>query len=111
MSKFSTGNVVKMKSGYIVIVTEVTDDTTRWISFGASNVSGTTQNKSYTEDAMCWNCNTNDDPDGNGPDCDCENCKGTGRFKKTIKGMNKAKFLADNVQDYIINKLTKNFDF
>ena len=48
MSKFKTGNVVK-HHGSIIIITEVHDDVTHWISFDSENCSGITRNKSYIE--------------------------------------------------------------
>ena len=107
MSKFRTGNVVK-HHGSIIIITEVHDDVTHWISFDSENCSGVTQNKTYKRDELCWGCGIND---GEGRDNDCETCHGTGHYEATIKGMDTAKCLAGNVKEYILNRLTKNFEF
>ena len=98
-----TGNVVKLKSGNIIIVVSVSDDVTRWVSFEYENMSGTTRNKSYTETKTCWECVEN------GTDSDCETCKGTGEFEKTYDGMEGSILLASNVKEYIMKKLTKNW--
>lgn len=115
MDKFKTGNVVRLHNEYgkgsVVVITEVRDDITHFVFIDASNCSGALKNKTYKASEMCWNCNTNDDPDGNGPDYDCENCHGSGEYMKTWYGMDKAKYLADNVKDYILDRLTKKFNF
>lgn len=105
--EFRTGNIFKLY-GNISIVVSVDDKTTRWISFNSSASSGVTRNKTYFENEMCWDCDIND---GGDIDYECETCKGTGEYKKERLGMDKAEFLADNCKDYIMERLTKNFDF
>ena len=106
---FKTGNVIKLKgSDSIVIVSNVDSKMTNWISFDSSGCSGGTKNKTGTEKTMCWSCDIND---GGDIDYDCEDCKGTGEYDKIVYGADKAKFLADNVKEYIIESLTKNFNF
>ncbi len=106
MSKFITGNVVKLKNGSIVIVAGINTDfnnkeVVRWISFDYANVSGSTNTKSYNKIRECF-C---------GNDEDCENCKGSGKYTEVIEGFDDAVFLGSNVKDYIIKSLTKNFNF
>lgn len=104
----NTGNIVKLYGGSLVIITRIDTNITHWISFDSSGCSGATKNKTFIEDAMCWTCGIND---GGDIEYDCECCKGTGYYKKTIHGMDKAKVLADNVKEYIVKRLTKNFEF
>ena len=103
-----TGNVIRLKGGSIVIVSNVRSDTTQWVSFNSENCSGITNNKTTIENEMCWNCDTND---SDTPDTECEFCKGTGYYEKERDGIDKATFLADNVKSYILKALTKNFEF
>jgi DnaJ-class molecular chaperone len=102
-NKFRTGNVVRLKSGSIVIVTKVTDDYTHWISFDYANSSGGTKNITYDEITSCWDCDESDET--------CETCHGTGEYTRTVYGMDEAVRLADNVKEFIIKGLTKNFGF
>lgn len=102
-STFSTGNVFKLYSE-IHIVTSVTDKYTNWISFSHSNVSGATPNVTYTAEEYCG-CNECC------PNPECEVCNGTGYYDREHKGMDQAIYLANNVKDYIISRLTKNFEF
>lgn len=105
--KLIIGNIFKLYNS-LHIVTDVDDKNTYWISFDYSNCSGITRNKSYIRKEMCWDCDIND---GGDIDYECENCKGTGEYDKQIDGMDKAEFLAETCKDYIIERLTKNFDF
>jgi hypothetical protein len=109
---FSTGNVVKTKEGYMLIVTKVTtnykkEDYIEWVSFGSSNVSGGTKVKSGLESRTCF-CIENNDGEY---DSECEDCKGTGSYKIMVAGMEEATIVGRNVKEYIIKSLTKNFDF
>ena len=115
MKKFRTGNIVKIGNSIVIIDKYRTIKTMKekyevvdWISFTSSNVSGCTRLKPYISDDMCWECNTNDS-DYN--DYECEFCKGTGYYKSENDGMSKAVILADNAKYYIMECLTKNFDF
>jgi len=107
---YITGNVIKLKDGYIVIITNVRDNSDNpyfsWISFSASNVIGGTHYKTEMSTEFCYDeCNNIcDDPE-------CSICNGTGKYIKTRYGMEDAKYLADNVKSYILKCLTKNFDF
>jgi len=82
MNKFRIGNVVKLKTDSLVIITDVNDINTSWVSFSFSNVSGTTPNKTLKEvlNDISW-------------------------------GMEDATLLSDNVKDYITDRLNRNFDF
>lgn len=111
--KYSTGNVVKTKYGNIIIITKVgtgrvnpDDDYYNWISFDSSNCSGgtyyTTTGKTVCCDDVCGNrCE----------DEDCSYCGGTGTYAKTEYGLDQATLLGDNVKDYIIKSISKNFNF
>lgn len=105
--EFRTGNIFKLY-GNINIVVSVDDKLTRWISFDSSNCTGVTKNETYFENEMCWDCDTNAN---DYIDYECKVCKGTGEYKKERLGMDKAEFLADNCKAYIMERLTKNFDF
>lgn len=122
MEKFRTGNIVRLangsdeSNGSIVIINRYRtielsfSDNYRvvdWISFNSSNCSGCTRVDTVKENEMCWECSTNDGRE----DSECENCKGTGNYIATKKGMDKAVVLADNAKAYILKNLTKNFDF
>lgn len=107
MEKFRIGNVVKLDGSRLVIITSVDSDTTFWVSFDSSNCSGATRNKSYIRMEACFCCENNDGE----YDTECKDCKGNGEYPEEINGMVNAKYLADNVKAYIMNKLTKNFDF
>ena len=107
MKTFRIGNVVKLDSGSIVIITRVDDEITFWVSFSSSNCSKEIKNKTYMRSETCFCCEHN----GGEYDSDCEDCKGTGGYKEEAKGMDSAEYLADNVKEYILNSLTKNFNF
>lgn len=107
MKKFRIGNVVKTAYGSIVIITKVNDDITSWVSFSYSNSSGATKNKTHMRATTCFCCEKNDGE----YDSECEDCKGTGEYEKEIMGMDAAEYLADNVKEYILDSLTKNFNF
>lgn len=115
-NSFKTGNVVRLKGGGIVILTgyrtmklenspsyRVMD----WVSFNHSNTSGGTREFTIDEECMCWECGIND---GGAPE-GCKTCNDTGRYMGKRYGMDKAERLAGSVKDYILSRLTKNFDF
>ena len=106
--KFKTGNVVKLSSGYLVIISEVTSVGASWVSFNTTNSSGFTKAITLIDKIPC-NCIYNND-DGLYEE-DCEDCKGTGTYVVVRDGMDKAKVVGENVKEYIIKKLTKNFDW
>lgn len=114
MKKPITGNVYKLKDSILVIITgsrSGRDTKTRgelwdWVSFEHSNMSGCTYEKAETKTESCpcelaygW------------VDEDCEDCRGTGEVEVTYDGMEDATYLADNVKEYILDRLTNNFDF
>lgn len=110
MKNFRIGNVVKLKGGYMVIITgfrTIKDvEYADWISFSSSNISGGNKYET-TESIERCNC----DIAHGYVDDDCEDCKGTGKYTRVDYGLEDATLLADNVKSYIINCLTKNFDF
>jgi len=107
MPRFTTGNVVKLDTGSIVIVTSSDKESTKWIDFSHSNCSGLTKEKTHQLKRQCF-CFE----DNNGDiDSECTNCKGTGEFEIEVSGMDKAERLGENVKEYIIKSLTKNFGF
>lgn len=108
MKKFKTGNVIKTKYGHIEIVSDVTEVCTYTISFDSENVKSGHKNKTFSEKVMCWTCDIND---GGEPDETCKDCKGTGSHMEIRYGMDEAKLLASNVKEYILKRLTKNFEF
>ena len=110
--KFRTGNVVKTKYDIIIITnvgsgqTRPDDDYYSWISFSSSNCSGGTYFKTIESEETCWDCcghKCNDE--------ECEDCNGIGKFIKIDYGLDCATLLGDNVKDYIVKKLTSNFEF
>lgn len=107
MQKFSTGNVFKLERS-IYIVTMVDSELTHWVDFSYSNSSGSFPNITKLKNMQCFKCNTND---SNEPDYDCDICKGSGYYVSEYTGMDRAVFLASNVKEYILSRLTKNFDF
>lgn len=109
--EFRTGNVFKLNDSICIVIVERAVDNrklTEWISFDYTNCKGITPNITELVDEMCWECDTND---SEYEDFECENCKGTGYFKKERLGMDRAVFLAYTVKDYIVDRLLKNFDF
>lgn len=104
MKEWRTGNVVRLKTKNLVIITDVRENTTSWVSFDSENCSGVSQNKTETKPRPCG-CNY-----GVPGNFDCEQCRGTGTYQETVYGMNDAKVLADCVKDYIQKRLLKNFD-
>ncbi len=100
--EFKTGNVFKLGS-ILGIITEVRNETTRWVSFNCENSSGVTQNITTNNIKFCHNCEDITP--------ECEYCKGKGNYYEERIGMDKAVFLASNVKDYITDRLLKNFDF
>jgi hypothetical protein len=101
-----TGNIVKTFYGDVVIISNVRDNYVSWISANHSNSSGGTQIIT-TEDEVVCDCLI----ECCEPSIDCPDCKGTGMMTKTIHGMDKATYLADNMFDYIKKRMLMNFDF
>lgn len=101
----NTGNVVRLSDGYLVIITNVNKDTTQWVSFSCSNMSGVTRNKSYNRSETCYECRDVE------VEPECELCKGQVSYKETIDGMDKATIEARSVKDFIISRTMKNFEF
>lgn len=114
LPKYRTGNVLKTKHGYIIIITDIktgtqhpNDDYYTWVSFSSSNSSGgtyftTTQTIELCTDLHCG-CACDDE--------DCEVCGGTGEYIRTNYGLDQAILLGDCVKGYILDKLTSNFNF
>jgi DnaJ-class molecular chaperone len=116
MDKFRTGNVVKLPDGGIVIIVgyrtvknsyredyRVVD----WIPFDFEHSSGATRELTYTnKNKMCYTCLN----DGSYPS-ECTHCNGTGRYDVIVEGMDKAEILSSTIKGYIIDRLTKNFDW
>jgi DnaJ-class molecular chaperone len=112
MKKFRTGNVVKLSSGSIVIITENSktfkgEDCVMWVSFDAANCSGITNIEPFMRGETCFCC------EGNGGEYDeeCEDCKGSGSYLIRHSGMEGAALLGSTVKAYILKSLTKNFNF
>jgi hypothetical protein len=102
-----TGNIVKTAHGDVVIISDVRKDYVSWISATHGNCQGGTQMITTEKDVDCdclsMCCGQ--------PDFDCPDCHGTGKIKEIKLGMDRATVLADNMFDYIKNRLLKNFDF
>jgi len=113
MSKFSTGNVVKLKSGFIIIVTDHDREDSKgnkcvwWVSFDSENCSGLTRIEPFMRSTVCF-CNEHNEGEYNE---ECEDCKGTGSYLVRHDGMEGAIILGSSVKSYIIKSLTKNFKF
>jgi len=108
MNRFRTGNVVKLQDNKVVIVTEVLSDHIIAIPINFTN-SSIHLNHKITEHSFICGCTYGDD-DGN-PDSECEICHGSGERNVINKGTVGSKILADTVKEYIIENLTKNFEF
>ena len=100
-----TGNVVRLSGGHLVIITNVNKDTTQWVSFSCSNMSGVTRNKSDKTAEVCYDCKDVEVD----PDCEC--CGGKIRYWEDIDGMDKAVVEASSVKDWIVDRLLKDFKF
>lgn len=112
MSKFETGNVVKLSNGSIVIVVDKITNTKgklciSWISFDAEKCSGITNIEPYTTINTCF-CHEHNEGEY---DKDCLDCKGFGSYSKLNNGMVGSVILGSSVKEYIIKSLTKNFNF
>ena len=107
MNRFKTGNVFKLDNT-IGIVYRVDSDLTHWVSFTHEQSSGCTPNVTKPCEEQCWSCDTNI---SDTCDTECEYCKGTGYYKSERIGMDRATFLASNVKEYIMARLTQNFEF
>lgn len=105
--KFRTGNIVKEFNGSVIIVSNVTDNHVQWISATHGNSCGTTPQKTTEEidDCECTEFGCYE------PEIDCPHCQGSGKIKKIRYGMDNATYLADNMFEYIKNRMLKNFDF
>jgi len=111
MREYRNGNVYKLHDSMFIITGERTINgkkITDWVSFEHEAMSGCTPNETELVSEMCWECDTND---SEYPDYECENCKGTGYYKKERLGMDRATYLASSVKKYIIDKMLGNFDF
>jgi len=115
MEKFKSGNVVKLPNGMIVIIygyrtvklSKTEYQVVDWIDFESENCRGCTKVDSYIEKEEVFF-------DYDSEECPCEVvCDGCKRemVETTIPGINSAELLGDNVKDYIIDRLTKKFEF
>lgn len=104
-----TGNIVKTAYGEIVIISDVRKDYVSWISATHGNSQGGTQVLTTETEVVCDCMENFGMPDM--PDVDCPHCHGTGKMKQIKLGMDKAIYLADNMFEYIKNRMLKNFDF
>lgn len=112
MSKFHIGNIVKLNSGSIVIISNKrknhkNEDCVEWVSFDSDNCSGTTNIKPFFRSQACFCIEHNEGE----YDKECEDCKGTGSYQVKNDGMEGAIVLGSNVKEYIVKSLTKNFNF
>jgi len=106
MREFSTGNVIKNRRGTIEIVSNTNKtDYIETIFLDHSNASAGHRKEDYDIENTCHNC------DNCNPDPECELCKGTGTYKTTIYGYKHSVLIASTVKQYILNSLTKNFNF
>lgn len=106
------GNVVRLKSGSVVVLTKFStaknylDDTTyECVSFDyykERNNSGVTRLIGYnsTEPCSCWYDSSFRFYHASEPDYDCEKCNGSGEVLRYVSGLNDATFLAVNVIEY-----------
>ncbi len=102
MNKFRTGNIVRLKDGFIVIINDYrtiklksgeTYQVVDWISFDSQNSCGSSSLTTLKYDV---------------------NDKETTDETKVVTieyGMDEAELLATNCKDYIIGCLLKNFEF
>ena len=115
--EFKPGNVVKLKDGYIVIIVKHRTVTTfnsdssykvvDWVSFSHSGTSGSTGVDTSKKKEVCGECNSHYEQ----RDPECDNCKGDGTYMAIRHGMDEAVLLSGSVKDYILEKLTVNFEF
>ena len=97
MKTFLQGNVIKSAYGSIEIVTKVRDkDYIECIPIDSTNVTIGHAREDKTYNRTC-HCNDN-------PECEC---KGTGEYKQTILGFEKAEFLGSNIKEYIVNNVIR----
>jgi len=114
MEKFNTGNVVKLASGSLVIITGYRNITRTNLSYKVcdyvfvnfSNMSGCSRIDTITSKESCSCSMVNGTPID-----DCEDCDGKGKFIETREGMDKAKLVASTVKDWIVDTLTSKFNF
>ena len=77
------------------------------VAFDAENVSATQYLEDHTEEVTCQ---CGDYPEFQGaPQEDCEDCHGTGRYLRTIKGWKHSKVLAPNAKAFIDRRLSRVF--
>ena len=112
MTTFFEGNVVKLNSGSIVIITRVRENhkdekCVDWVSFDSENCSGTTNIEPFMRSTACFCIEHNEGEYDN----ECEDCKGSGSYLTKHSGMEGAVVLGSIVKAYIVKSLTKNFNF
>ena len=91
-----TGEVWKLKNNILVIIYEITEDGAGWVAFGSSNFSGFTHNETQKVSQTFY-----------------LDSYGVNQGERLVDkpGFDQAKYLAENVKDYILKRLLKNFDF
>lgn len=102
--KFKIGNVLK-NGNQIIIVTEARSDKIHWVSLEYTGVLGSTyyENQEYEEDCDCLDSYDELDED-------CPYCLGSFRVTRILPGCKNATLLANNVKEYIQNRLLQNFE-
>ena len=102
------GNVIKCPSGNLWIVSDVHDTTVEAISFDSENCSAVQRLDDHTRQQTC-SCGDNEYDQGE-PQTDCEDCHGSGRYLKRIKGWKHSRVLALTVQEFIRKRALKAFE-
>ena len=99
------GAVVRLKSNYLVIITDIREDRVSWVSFGHSNTSGVTRMSGYNRDETCYDCRDVE------PKEDCCLCGGKVGYVEWVDGMEDAMVEAYSVKDWIMERLLSGFKF
>ena len=108
-----TGNVIRDPGGSLWIVSDVHDNpanpVVEAIAFDAENVSACQRLDDHdrTETCQCVRVVAFMGE----PQEDCEDCHGTGRFVRHIKGWKHSEVLASNVQEFIMKGLKSTWGF
>jgi hypothetical protein len=104
---FRDGNVIKAPGGDLWIVIDVNDDVISAVSFDCENCSATQKLDDHERNETC---HCGDCPEYQGePQEDCEDCHGTGRYTKKIKGWRHSKIVASTVKEFIMKGVKRQF--